>query len=133
MNAERSQLYYTCIFLHVSFQAILRAVDDGERGESTPCWLDAQLIGMLSRELQRCHRDAAPLSAVAEALGTATYHCGLLMAQCPAALNRRLCQHHLRAIMAPLEEASARLARPTPRPATGRQTAARRLRDWLRG
>lgn len=134
MSMERSQLYYTCIFLHVSFQAIQRSLDDGKRGDDTPCWLDAKLIRMLSRELKRCRTEAASFGEVRLALDTAIYHCGLLLAQCPGALNRRLCQHHLEAIMSPLKEAAALLAAPSARTVSGHgwQASARRLLGWMR-
>jgi len=54
MTTERSQLYYTCIFLHVSFQAVHNAVASKPKGDDTPCWLDAQMLRMLYDELQRC-------------------------------------------------------------------------------
>ncbi|MDT8877862.1 hypothetical protein RSO68_00070 [Halomonas saccharevitans] len=110
MNAERSQLYYACVFLHVSFQAIQHSVACSSSRDDTPCWLDAQTMSLLLRELQLCRRQAGPLKEVYPALDTAFYHCGLLMAQCPAAINRPLCQHHLEAIIAPLKEATAQLS-----------------------
>lgn len=126
MKAERSRLYYTCTFLHVSFQAIRGTLENGRQDDTAPCWLDARLIEMLSGELKRCRREAAPFEEVAQALDSAIYHCGLLLAQCPAALNRRLCEHHLEAIQAPLKETIARLAAP-PRAATPWQAACRLL------
>ena len=132
MNAERSRLYYTCVFLHVSFQAIQRAVETSPQGDDAPCWLDAQLLKMLSGELRRCRQDAAPFKKVGQALDAAIYHCGLLRAQCPAALNRRLCQHHLEAIMTPLKEAAARLSGPANQATASRpSSASQRLRGWL--
>jgi hypothetical protein len=129
MTAERSQLYYSCVFLHVSFQAIQGKVTTSAQGDDTPCWLDAQLLQMLSRELQRCRQEAAPFTEVNQALDTAIYHCGLLMAQCPASVNRRLCQHHLEAIMAPLKLATARLSgRASSNPPA---SPGQRLRSWL--
>ncbi|MFD2190795.1 hypothetical protein [Pistricoccus aurantiacus] len=130
MNSEHSRLYYSCIFLHVSFQAVLGTVESSSKGEDTPCWLDARLLEMLSGELQRCRGDAAPWPEVCQALDTATYHCGLLMAQCPAAVNRQLCRHHLEAIMVPLKEASKRLSNKAG-PAASHRSAGQRLRGWL--
>lgn len=127
MTAERSQLYYTCVFLHVSFQAIQSKVTNSAQKDDTPCWLDAQLLRMLSGELHRCRQEAAPFPEVCQALDTAIYHCGLLMAQCPAAVNQRLCQHHLEAIMSPLRLASEWLSGKASRPASPGQ----RLRSWL--
>ncbi|MEC9483580.1 MAG: hypothetical protein UMU75_09715 [Halomonas sp.] len=126
MDAERSQLYYTCVFLHVSFQAILSKITASARDDGTPCWLDAQLLQMLSGELQRCRQAAAPFKEVCQALDTAIYHCGLLIAQCPAAVDRRLCRHHLEAIMSPLKLASDRLSGDP-----GHVSPGQRLRSWL--
>ncbi|MCG6657871.1 hypothetical protein HOP52_08895 [Halomonas campisalis] len=132
MNTERSQLYYTCVFLHVSFQAIQNSVATSPRRDDTPCWLDAQTLRMLLSELQRCRQEAAPFNEVCQALDTAIYHCGLLMAQCPAALNRQLCQHHLEAIMAPLKEATSQLSGTANRASARRASSpSQRLRGWL--
>lgn len=134
MNAERyHQLHYTCIFLQVSFQAIQRSLEgppSGKNGgedslDDTPCWLDAQLIAMLMREMRRVRTDAAGLEAPSQALDSAIYHTGLLLAQCPGALNRRLCQYHLQAIISPLRSAAQQLASPAASP--GWPAAARRL------
>lgn len=130
MTSEQSRLYYSCIFLHVSFQALQGTVENSSESDDTPCWLDARLLGMLSGELQRCRGDAAPWPEVCQALDTATYHCGLLIAQCPAAVNRQLCRHHLQAIMAPLKEASARLSAKAGA-VTPQRSAGQRLRGWL--
>ncbi|EWH03878.1 hypothetical protein [Halomonas sp. BC04] len=132
MTSERSQLYYTCVFLHVSFQAIQTSVANSPKRGDTPCWLDSQTLRMLYGELQRCRWEASPFKEVGASLDTAIYHCGLLMAQCPGALNRQLCQHHLEAIMAPLQEATLRLSGSTNRAAAGQPSSpARRLRHWL--
>ena len=132
MNAERSQLHYACVFLHVSFQAIQRSVACSSSRDDTPCWLDAQTMSLLLGELQRCRRQAGPFKDVYPCLDTAFYHCGLLMAQCPGALNRPLCQHHLEAIIAPLKEAAATLSGKAPPAAARRATSpGQRLRSWL--
>ncbi|MBA2778575.1 hypothetical protein [Billgrantia kenyensis] len=132
MNAERSQLYYSCVFLHVSFQAIQHKVAMSRTRDDTPCWLDAQMLRMLLSELKRCRWEASPYKEASRALDTAVYHCGLLMAQCPAGLNRQLCQHHLDAIMTPLKEASAQLSGKAARTLAGKGPApAQRLRSWL--
>jgi hypothetical protein len=136
MNAERyQQLHYTCIFLQVSFQAIQRSLDesllgkgDGKKDkDDTPCWLDARLIAMLMREMRRVRTDATGtgLEATRQALDSAIYHTGLLLAQCPGALNRRLCQHHLQAIISSLRSAAQQLAAPASAP--GWSAAAKRL------
>ncbi|PMR73483.1 hypothetical protein [Billgrantia endophytica] len=132
MNTERSQLYYTTVFLHVSFQAIKHSMA-GKEENSMPCWLDTNLIMMLSRELQECSMSARPFGDVKQALDTAIYHCGLLLAQCPGALNSQLCRHHLDAIMTPLKDAIAVLAPPAPnsQPSGTLQTYARKLfKGW---
>ncbi|QFU01995.1 hypothetical protein FIU83_10120 [Halomonas sp. THAF5a] len=132
MNAERSQLYYACVFLQVSFQAIQHSVTCSTRQDDTPCWLDAQTMSLLLGELQRCRRQAGPMKDVAPCLDTAFYHCGLLMAQCPGALNRPLCQHHLEAIIAPLKQAATRLSGKAKPAAEHRATSTgERLRRWL--
>lgn len=127
MYAERSQLHYSCIFLHVSFQAIKHSMA-GKATDSMPCWLDSKLIMMLSRELRGCRAQAAPYPDIAQALDTAIYHCGLLLAQCPGALNSKLCHYHLDAIMLPLKESISFLAPPTTNPPPGTlQAYTRRL------
>ncbi|MGM0703977.1 MAG: hypothetical protein ACQEUG_16470 [Pseudomonadota bacterium] len=132
MNAERSQLYYNCVFLHVSFQAIQHSMA-GKKNDSLPCWLDTNLIAMLSRELQNCREQAAPFADTRNALDTAIYHCGLLLAQCPGALNSQLCHHHLDAIMAPLKEAMTQLSGNVNRvSASPASSPGQRLRSWLR-
>lgn len=132
MNAERSQLYYSCVFLHVSFQAIQSSLATSPKGGDTPCWLDATMLSMLLSELQRCRQAAAPFKEVSQPLDTAIYHCGLLMAQCPAALDRQLCQHHLEAITAPLKEATAQLSGNANRTSVTRASSpGQRLRNWL--
>lgn len=103
------QLRYHCIFLEVSFREILERVNALSRGDDTPCWLDARTLALLTSELERCRRDARGMPGVAEGLGTAVYHAGLLMAQCPGALGKRLCRHHLQAILVPLQEVLAGL------------------------
>ncbi|MCE8032330.1 MAG: hypothetical protein LPK20_00980 [Halomonas sp.] len=132
MPSQRSQLYYTCVFLHVSFQAIRNAVTRSPAGDETPCWLDAHTLKLLCRELQRCRWEASPFKHIEASLDTAIYHCGLLMAQCPGALNRRLCQHHLEAIMAPLQEAMLQLSGKRGQASASRITSPRqRLLSWL--
>lgn len=132
MTTERSQLYYSCVFLHVSFQAIQSSLATSPTRGDTPCWLDANMLNMLLGELQRCRQAAVPFKEICQLLDTAVYHCGLLMAQCPAALNRQLCQHHLEAIMAPLKEATAQLSGSANRTsATRASSPSQRLRNWL--
>ena len=133
MNAERSQLFYTCTFLYVSFQAIHHSMA-GKANDSLPCWLDTSLITMLSRELQKCRAQASAFLEVREALDTAIYHCGLLLAQCPGALNSQLCRHHLDAIMVPLKETTALLSAPSAATASSGwpHSARRLLTKWRR-
>ena len=122
------QLRYHCIFLEVSFRELLERVTAQTQGENTPCWLDARTLALLTSELERCRREAQRMPGVAEGLGTAVYHAGLLMAQCPGALGKHLCRHHLQAILVPLQDAIIRLeGRQTP-PSQG---PARRVRRWL--
>ncbi|MEQ6889410.1 hypothetical protein ABE957_12070 [Halomonas sp. CS7] len=132
MTAERSQLHYACVFLYVSFQAIQHSVTCSSSQDDTPCWLDAQTMSLLLRELQRCRRQAGPFKDVSPFLDTAFYHCGLLMAQCPAALNRPLCQHHLEAIITPLKEAAAQLSgKESPGTDSRATSPGKRIRRWL--
>ncbi|WP_251979006.1 hypothetical protein [Salinicola avicenniae] len=132
MPAERSQLYYTCVFLQVSFQAVQNSVGQGSREDNTPCWLDAEMLKMLLRELKRCRESASPFADVHTALNTATYHCGLLMAQCPGALDQQLCLYHLEAITLPLREAVTRLSGHSLTASQQGVPAGQRLRNWLR-
>ncbi|WP_110650336.1 hypothetical protein [Salinicola peritrichatus] len=131
MTSERSQLYYTCVFLHVSFQAVQNSIPTVSPTATSPCWLDARMLKMLLRELKRCRQVASPFADVHAALDTATYHCGLLMAQCPGALDCQLCHYHLEAIILPLREAVARLSGHEPATAPP-SSAGRRLRNWFR-
>ncbi|HSH56548.1 MAG TPA: hypothetical protein VK965_01185 [Halomonas sp.] len=122
------QLRYHCIFLEVSFRELLERVSAQTQGDDTPCWLDSRTLTLLTSELERCRRDARGAPDVAESLGTAVYHAGLLMAQCPGALGKRLCQHHLQAIRKPLQESIARLEG---RQARSQPGPMQRLRYWL--
>ncbi|WP_110668459.1 hypothetical protein [Salinicola halophilus] len=129
MTAERAQLHYTCVFLQVSFQAVKKSLPEGDAKNATPCWLDAEMLKMLLRELKHSREAAAPFPDVRTALDRATYHCGLLMAQCPGALDQALCRHHLDAIIAPLHQSVSWLCG---NDAQIHSTPRRRLRDWLR-
>ncbi|MCH4565400.1 hypothetical protein MKP05_20075 [Halomonas sp. EGI 63088] len=133
MNAERSKVYYTAVFLHVSFQAIKRSMA-GRESDSLPCWLDTNLLMMLSRELRACRDQGGYLGDARQALDAAYYHCGLLLAQCPGGLNSKLCHQHLDAILLPLQQAIEVLAAPCAISSTGFwQATARRLRrGWRR-
>lgn len=133
MNAERSRLYYTTVFLHVSFQAIKHSLA-GKESDALPCWLDSKMLMMLSAELHGCRDQAIGLREVRVALDAACHHCELLLAQCPGALNSTICHRHLNAIMAPLHEAMAMLAAPSVSSPIGAwQSATRRLRQcWAR-
>ena len=132
MNSERSQLYYTCVFLQVSFQAISQSVM--ARTGSSRCWLDAQTLEMLLNELGRCRQNASPFREIHSLLDQATYHCGLLMTQCPGALDRHLCRHHLEAVSAPLGQAARLLAASSPPHSPDslqKASPTRRFRDWF--
>lgn len=131
MTTDRARLYYTCTFLCVSFRALRESVDGHARRPGMPCWLDTRTVEMLSAELRRCREEAAPFPDLHPSLDTALSHCGLLMAQCPGALDHRRCRQHLEAIIAPLGDATTRLASPARREGPW-QAAARRLGGWLR-
>lgn len=133
MNAERSRLYYTTVFLHVSFQAIKHSLA-GKESDALPCWLDTRMLMMLSAELQGCRDRATAFGDVRRPLDTACRHCERLLAQCPGALTSTVCHHHLNAILTPLHDAMDMLAAPAPLTPTGIwQTATRRLRQrWAR-
>ncbi|MDR5902704.1 MULTISPECIES: hypothetical protein [Halomonas] len=122
------QLRYHCIFLEVSFRELQERVNAQTQGDDTPCWLDARTLTLLTSELERCRRDAQGVPEMAESLGTAVYHAGLLLAQCPGALGKRLCLHHLQAIRTPLQETIARLEG---RQARSQPGPMQRLRYWL--
>lgn len=134
MNAERPKVYYTAVFLHVSFQAIKHSMAGGGKRDSLPCWLDTGLLMMLSRELRDCRDLAGSSDNIRQALDAACYQCGLLLAQCPGALNSTLCHQHLDAILQPLQQAIEMLAAPPgTSPASFWQATARRLRrGWRR-
>ncbi|WP_043527854.1 hypothetical protein [Litchfieldella xinjiangensis] len=125
MRAGHTQLHYTCIFLHVSFQAIKRSLA-GREQDTSPCWLDSDMLLMLSRELQACCRQAPPQSVLRQRLDTASAQCGLLLALCPGALTGQLCHQHLDAILSPLRDALEQLA---DSPDVW-QRAAQRLKGW---
>lgn len=130
MTAERSQLYYTCTFLQVSFQALQASLEESARDPAAPCWLDTRLIEMLSGEVRRCRREAAHCAPLHQPLDAALYHCGLLLTPCPGDLDRPHCHHHLDAIVALLKDSSALLALPCARATGPWQAAARHLRGW---
>ncbi|OLO03831.1 hypothetical protein BTW07_12695 [Salinicola socius] len=129
MSSERSQLYYTCVFLQVSFQAITHSVLANTE-QTSRCWLDARTLEMLLDELKRCRQNASPFREVHSSLDQATYHCGLLMAQCPGALDRHLCRHHLEAISAPLGQAVRSLATASAQ-SNRTSSSARGFRHWF--
>ena len=126
MARDRSQLHYTCIFLHVSFRAIRQSLDEGPYGDASPCWLDMGLIKMLLGEMHRCRVEAGSHPDLCRALDGAISHVGLLLVQCPGSLHREHCRQHLDAIIASLGHAS-RLAMPQTPPRGPRQGSARRL------
>lgn len=133
MNAERSRLYYTTVFLHVSFQAIKHSLA-GKESDALPCWLDSKMLMMLSAELQGCRDQAIGFREARVAFETAFHHCELLLVQCPGALTSTICHRHLNAILAPLHEAMEMLVAPASASPDGVwQTATRRLRQrWAR-
>ncbi|SFU94913.1 hypothetical protein [Halomonas korlensis] len=133
MNAERSRLYYTTVFLHVSFQAIKHSLA-GKESDALPCWLDTRMLMMLSAELKGCRDRAIALGEVRRPLDAACDHCEILLAQCPGALTSTICHRHLNAILAPLHDVMDILSAPTPlSPTSVWQAATRRLRQrWER-
>lgn len=134
MSADTSQLHYTCIFLSVSFRALRDDLDKPSRAPSSPCWLDAGLVEMLTGELRRCRDAAVRHPAAWQSLDAALTHASLLLAQCPGGLGRDRCARQLDAIVSPLQEAAAWLAgrRPSEAQESQWQAMARRLGGWLR-
>ncbi|GAA3894557.1 hypothetical protein GCM10022228_02160 [Halomonas cibimaris] len=113
MNSEARQLRQTLIFLRTSFEAIQHSIA-GRLDDPLPCWLDASLLAMLSRELDRCQQQAEPLCADSgRQLSVAAEHCDRLLKQCPGVLSSTLCHRQLAAILLPLGHAVACLERPT--------------------
>ncbi|MCW4149318.1 hypothetical protein OM427_07205 [Halomonas sp. 18H] len=130
MKAERSQLFYQCTFLYVSFQAIHQSIG-GADDDTQPCWLDTSLLSMLNAELQRIRRHAAHVPTIIEPLDIAVYHCNMLLANCPGAMNSQFCRDHLDAIMQALKATTEALSAPAAMAApSGWSSIARWLTPW---
>lgn len=134
MPAEHSQLHYTCIFLSVSFRALIDGLDTPARADASPCWLDARLIEMLTGELRRCRDSAARHPAAWQSLDGALARASLLLAQCPGGMDRERCIRELEGIVSSLQDATAWLSGRYPSRAQEShwQAATRRLGGWLR-
>ncbi|MGP8291425.1 hypothetical protein ACT3OH_14265 [Vreelandella zhanjiangensis] len=116
MTSEQRQLRQTIVFLRTSFEAIQHSIA-GRLDDPLPCWLDAGMLSMLSRELMRCSQQAKPLFAAptVEQLFVASQQCELLLKQCPGVLSSALCYRQLAAIMLPLDTALQMMAVPSKR------------------
>ncbi len=105
MNSESRQLRQTLIFIRTSFEAIQGSMA-GRLDDPLPCWLDASLLALLSRELKRCYHQAAcndPL--LARQLHVALQGSDLLLKQCPGVISSAVCYRQLSAILEPLDAA----------------------------
>ena len=115
MATALRQLRQTLIFLSTSFEAVQHSIA-GRLDDPLPCWLDASLLAMLSRELKRCYQEAALLNPlVAKQLLIASQNSDLLLKQCPGVLSSAVCHRQLDAILMPLNSAIAHLACPEKR------------------
>ncbi|MBB3189322.1 hypothetical protein [Halomonas cerina] len=133
MSTPRPQMYYTAVFLRVSFQAIQRSMA-GKASDGLPCWLDSQLLLMLSRELDECRDRVASRPEVHQALEDASGECTMLLSHCPGGLDSTLCHRHLDAILVALQQAIAALDAPTDAGPTRlwRSTAQHLRQGWRR-
>jgi hypothetical protein len=106
MTSEQRQLRQTVIFLRTSFEAVQHSIA-GRLEDPLPCWMDTNMLSMLSRELTRCCQQSKPLfaPAVTEQLYIASQQCELLLKQCPGVLSSAVCYRQLGAIMLPLSSA----------------------------
>ncbi|NYS61634.1 hypothetical protein [Vreelandella salicampi] len=105
MTAEQRQLRQTLIFLRTSFEAVQHSIA-GRLDDPLPCWLDASLLAMLSRELKRCYQEAALVNPpVAKQLLVASQNSDLLLKQCPGVLSSAVCYRQLEAVLIPLHSA----------------------------
>ncbi|MDN3525874.1 hypothetical protein QWY79_11430 [Halomonas sabkhae] len=130
MKAERSQLFYQCTFLYVSFQAIHQSIA-GKHDDTQPCWMDTSLLDMLSGELHHARRHAAHVPTTTQPLDIAIYHCNMLLANCPGAMNSQFCRDHLDAIMQALKATTEALSAPAAMASpSGWSSIARWLIPW---
>ena len=110
MNPETRQLRQTLVFIRTSFEAIQHSMA-GRLEDPLPCWLDASLLALLSRELKRCYQQAAlsdPL--LAQQLLIAYQGSDLLLKQCPGVLSSAVCYRQLSAVLEPLNTAILQLS-----------------------
>ncbi|MDR5899916.1 hypothetical protein QC823_13050 [Halomonas vilamensis] len=115
MAAEHRQLRQTLIFLRTSFEAVQHSIA-GRLDDPLPCWLDASLLAMLSRELKRCYQEAALVTpSVAKQVLMASQNSDLLLKQCPGVLSSAVCHRQLDAVLLPLEAAISLLTYPEKR------------------
>lgn len=116
MTSEQRQLRQTVIFLRTSFEAVQHSIA-GRLEDPLPCWMDTQMLAMLSRELTRCCQQSKPLfaPAVTEQLYIASQQCELLLKQCPGVLSSAVCHRQLGAIMLPLASALQQIDSPAKR------------------
>ncbi|RUR35380.1 hypothetical protein [Vreelandella populi] len=116
MTSEQRQLRQTLVFLRTSFEAIQHSIA-GRLDDPLPCWLDATMLSMLARELNRCCREARPLFApqAVEQIFLASQQCELLLKQCPGVLSSAVCHRQLAAIILPLTSAIGQVDTPVKR------------------
>jgi TRAP-type uncharacterized transport system fused permease subunit len=134
MNTQRPRVYYTAVFLQVSFEAIKHSMA-GKASDRLPCWLDGKMLTMLCRDLKACRDEAASRDEAREALETACIECDALIGYCPGGLDSTLCHRHLNAILVALHDAIEALDTPpvTASPSRLWQSAAQHLRQgWRR-
>jgi hypothetical protein len=88
------------MFLRTSFEAVQHSIA-GRLEDPLPCWMDTQMLSMLSRELTRCSQQSKPLFSptVTEQLYIASQQCELLLKQCPGVMSSAVCHRQLAAIM----------------------------------
>jgi hypothetical protein len=100
MTSEQRQLRQTVMFLRTSFEAVQHSIA-GRLEDPLPCWMDTQMLSMLSRELTRCSQQSKPLFSptVTEQLYIASQQCELLLKQCPGVMSSAVCHRQLAAIM----------------------------------
>lgn len=116
MTSEQRQLRQTVMFLRTSFEAVQHSIA-GRLEDPLPCWMDTQMLEMLSRELNRCCQQSKPLFTppVTEQLYIAAQQCELLLKQCPGVLSSAVCHRQLGAIMLPLSSALQQIDTPAKR------------------
>ncbi|MYL23393.1 hypothetical protein [Vreelandella massiliensis] len=115
MATELRQLRQTLIFLRTSFEAVQHSIA-GRLDDPLPCWLDASLLAMLSRELKRCYHEAALVNPpLAKQVLIASQHSDLLLRQCPGVMSSAVCFRQLEGVLKPLNAAISLLSYPEKR------------------